>query len=184
MRELAFIDVETTGLNPERHEIIEIAALAVHPSSMQVIAHAHTKVKPERLGDADPEALGVAGYDDERWSDAVPLAAALRAVAPVLRGRAVAGHNIEFDWSFLVAAWRRCGLEAPPVDHRRLDTMSLAWPLLARGHVRSLSLDALCRHFDIWRPAPHCAAADVRATVRLYMEICALHGPPAHSSWR
>ena len=54
---LAFIDVETTGLNSQLHEIIEISILRVCP------IHGKTtytrKIKPVHINHADPRALQI-----------------------------------------------------------------------------------------------------------------------------
>lgn len=165
--DLVFVDVETTGLDPERHELIEVAAVRVHPHTLEPIDHASARVRPGRLADADPRALEVNGYTDEAWRDAVTLQAALRQVAPLLDGAVVAGHNVGFDWAFLSRGFARAGLPLPAVDYHRVDTASLAWPLLAAAEIDSLSLDAVCAALGLSRPSPHRALADALASLEV-----------------
>ncbi len=167
LRTLAFIDLETTGLDASRHEVLEVAVLRVDARSLKVLAEYEARVRPTRLADAHPEALAVCGYSDEEWRDALSLEEVLATVTPLLTGTLVAGHNTSFDWGFLVESYRSTALPLPSVDYHRLDTASLAWPLLATGEVESLSLNALAKHFGLHRPSPHRAMADARCALEL-----------------
>ena len=60
MKDLVFVDVETTGLDPDHHELIEVAAVRVHPHTLEPLDHLSLRVVPDRLGDADPRACEVA----------------------------------------------------------------------------------------------------------------------------
>jgi DNA polymerase III subunit epsilon len=165
MRALAFIDCETTGLDPRRHEIIEIAVVRAMPRTLQSIAGLSLRVKPTRIADADPKALQVNGYASADWQDALSLRDALVMVGTQLDGAILAGHNVAFDRAFLEAAWRFTGVPRPNLDHHTLDTASLAWPLLVSGEVQSLSLGSLCLHFGIEHAEPHRALLDARASL-------------------
>lgn len=160
MTPLAFIDCETTGLDPARHEIVEVGVIRVDGSTLREIDHTDVRVRPERIEDADPEALRINGYSEEAWENATSLAEALEWIAPHLDGAILAGHNAGFDRSFLEAAWRRAGVAPPAIDHHVLDTATLAWPLLVAGAIKSLSLTDVCAHLGIEMKEPHRALAD------------------------
>ncbi len=164
---IAFVDLETTGLDPSRHEILEIGVVLVEARSLEVISERELLVAPARIEDADPVALEIAGYSEARWADAMPLAEALLAIAPLLEGSLLAGHNVGFDWGFLEAGYRQAGLALPRVDYHRVDTASLAWPLVASGELASLSLDAVAAYFGLARPTPHRALADARCSLEV-----------------
>jgi len=167
LKALAFVDLETTGLDPSRHDIVEVAVIRVDARSFEVLAEYHTLVAPERLEDAQPEALAICGFSKAAWTNALPLRDALLAVAPLLEGALVAGHNVGFDWAFLEAGFRRAGLSLPRVDYHRLDTASLAWPLVATGELSSISLDSLATLFGLDRPRPHRALADAKCALEV-----------------
>jgi len=164
---LAFIDVETTGLDPAQHDIVELAVVRVDARTLEVLAEHHTRITPERLAAAEPEALALCGFSPRAWARAVPLRDALHAVVPLCEHATLAGHNVAFDASFLAAAFERTGLPHPVVHHRRIDTEILAWPLLACGAVESLSLDALAQYFGLRRPMPHRALADAYCSLEI-----------------
>ena len=168
---IAFVDLETTGLDPSRHEILEIGVVRVDARTLEVLAEHEVLVMPERLGDAQLDALAINGFTTAAWERALPLRDALREVSPLLEGALIAGHNVGFDWSFLEAGFRRTGLALPNVDYHRLDTASLAWPLVVTGELPSMSLDPLAKLFGLERPNPHRALADARCSLAVARKL-------------
>jgi DNA polymerase-3 subunit epsilon len=164
---IVFVDLETTGLDPTRHEILEIAVLCVEPRTLQMLGGVNVRVRPEHLETADPRALQICGYDAEGWADALPLREALASIGALLEDALLAGHNVGFDWSFLAAGFQRVGLPLPKMDYHRLDTASLAWTLVAEGQIDSMSLGAVCAYIGIDRPTPHRAYADAMCSLEV-----------------
>ncbi|MBK7078522.1 MAG: 3'-5' exonuclease [Myxococcales bacterium] len=164
---VAFVDLETTGLDPSRHDIIEIGIVRVDARTLEVLDEYEALVAPERLGEAQLDALAINGFTTAAWEHALPLREALLEVAPLLEGALVAGHNVGFDWAFLEAGFRRAGLALPNVDYHRLDTASLAWPLVVTGELPSMSLDPLAKLLGLERPHPHRALADARCSLEV-----------------
>ena len=167
MDAIAFIDTETTGLDPARHELIEVGVIRVAADTLEEIDSTCVRVRPERIEDADPRALAINGYSERDWKDAPTLVEALFWIAPLLEGAILAGHNVGFDRAFLQAAWKRAGVVPPPMDHHILDTTSLAWPLFASGATKSLSLNTVCTHLGIERIEKHRALDDARASLNV-----------------
>lgn len=163
---LTFVDVETTGLDPERHEIVEIGLVLANAATLEEIGAFSARVAPERLEDADPGALVVNGFTAEAWAGALPLRSALELALPMLAGSMLAGHNVGFDRSFLSAAFQRAGMPMPAYKYS-LDTASMAWPLLRSGRIPRLSLDALAAYFGLTRESPHRALADARCALEV-----------------
>lgn len=167
--DLCFIDVETTGLDPYTHELIEVAAIRASWSSLRPLRVATRKVQPMRIESADPRALEVNGYAPEGWADAVSLEDALRVLAPLMEGAALAGHNVGFDVAFLERAYAETGLPLPAVDYHRLDTSSLSWLFAAEGE--SLSLAATCRRLGIEQSNAHRALADAWSSLEVARRV-------------
>ncbi|MDP1916609.1 MAG: 3'-5' exonuclease [Myxococcales bacterium] len=164
---ITFVDLETTGLEFRKHEILEIGVIRADARTLEIVAQCEVRVCPERLENASPEALAIAGYSLADWVEASTLEVALCRVAPLFEGALVAGHNVGFDWAFLEEAFRREELPLPEVDYHRLDTASLAWPLVASGELTSLSLNSVAAHFGLERPSPHRALADARCSLEV-----------------
>ena len=167
-RRIAFVDVETTGLDPELHEIIELAIVPARlPDLVEGPAY-NVLIQPQHIETASSKALEINGYNAEDWQCATTLENALGTAAfLVLDGAMLAGHNVQFDERFLRVAFERCGLPWPDVGYRRLDTMSLAAPLWLSGKSTGASLDAVCKAIGIERPSPHRALADAQACLQV-----------------
>ncbi|MBI5549080.1 MAG: 3'-5' exonuclease [Deltaproteobacteria bacterium] len=179
LRTLVFLDLETTGLDPQRDEIIEVAAMRVDPTSLAVEAWMDTRVAPSALVVLDPEAAALNGFKAEDWQDAPGLERVLPALARFLEGCIIVGHNPAFDWAFLQAGFRRLGIRPPEVGHHLVDTASLAWPLLRHGFIQSLSLAALCDHYGISNAGAHHALEDVVRTYRVFLRLLRAEGNAA-----
>ena len=123
-------------------------------------------MRPSGSERAQLDALAINGFTTAAWEHALPLREALLEVAPLLDGALVAGHNVGFDWAFPRGrlSTRRAAL--PNVDYHRLDTASLAWPLVVTGELPSMSLDPLAKLLGLERPHPHRALADAAARSR------------------
>ena len=73
---LAFIDTETTGLNPDVHEIIELALIVCKQISVpgrgpkiEIIKEYEWKIKPARIDLAQEDALRINGYAQYKVTD-------------------------------------------------------------------------------------------------------------------
>jgi DNA polymerase-3 subunit epsilon len=171
LRSICFVDCETTGLDPNYHEIIEVAAVRVLPTSLIVEAEMEAKIIPQHIERASDIALEINGYTPERWVNAIPLEKALRMLRPIISGCYLAGHNVRFDFGFLKEAFTQCKLEGPAVDYHFVDTCSLAWPLFVSGQVSSRKLKTLCDYFDVTQEGAHTAMGDVRRTIEVYKKL-------------
>ena len=126
---LIFFDLETAGLEPEQHPIIQIAAVAVD-SSLCELESFEVKIHFDE-SDADPNSISANHYSEETWNlEAVQAAIAAKRFSKFLRRHAtidmlsrhgkpyrvaqMVAHNGErFDGPFLHAWYRRLGLFCP-----------------------------------------------------------------------
>ncbi|TMA30348.1 MAG: 3'-5' exonuclease [Deltaproteobacteria bacterium] len=164
----AFMDCEFGGLDPELHDITEIAVI-VTDYRLDELAAGEWKIaaRPHRI---TPESAEISGYRAEDWQDAPHLRDVLAAVDELLpKGKTVvpAGQNVRMDESFLERAYRAC--ERPyPFDYHviGLATLFYTWSLVAGEPVSALSLrQAAINAGLINGPVPHRAMADARLTL-------------------
>jgi DNA polymerase III subunit epsilon len=118
------IDVETTGLQPSRQRIIEIAIAGY--SGGLAASRWESLCYPGRRVPAYISKL--TGIDDDLLQDAPRFEEIAETVVELLAGAIVVGHNVEFDLGFLNEELKR--IKLPPVVNDRVDTLALASRLL------------------------------------------------------
>ena len=165
MKGIVAIDVETTGISPEKERIIEIGAF--RPETGEVF---RTLINPGRpLSDRITELTGIT---DEMLFDAPEEAEAIKAWLDFMGGDTVLlGHNISFDHSFLVQAIQRCGFPEP--QFMGIDTLKLSRVLCPE--LPNKKLETMVEHFCLTNERAHRAFEDARVTVELYRCLKALN---------
>lgn len=144
---MVFVDVETTGLEPGRHEVIEVGAVIASDNFDAEISFSR-KVAPSRIEAAYTRALEINGFTPESWLQAASLPDALSALTPIIGGDiTIAGWNPAFDVSFLKYAYEVCGMQWPNSRRRTLDICSCAQFILPG--LESYSLENVARHLGI-----------------------------------
>lgn len=170
---LVFLDVETTGLNPEVHEIIELGAVVARAEGnvLRETARLDFKIQPKNIALADPQALRINGYDASQWLFAATLEDVLRQFKDTAKGGVLVAHNLSFDWAFLSKAFEKTEIENT-LHYHKLDTISIAFAKLAEEEdINKFSLRALCEHFGIENKRAHSAFSDAYATFELFKKL-------------
>jgi DNA polymerase III epsilon subunit-like protein len=185
---LVFFDLEAAGLNPKRHPIIQIAAIAVDESLNPVEAF-EAKIRFD-VNRANENSLRKNHYRPGTWAkEAQEETTVARNFADFLRRHAsvpmtsangdayrvaqLVAHNAAFDGPFLQAWFDRLGIFLP-ARRQVLCTMQRAiWYFAEHPSVvppRDFKLATLCQHFGVpfHAASAHEALADVSATVGLY----------------
>lgn len=169
----AFIDIETTGLNILKHEIIEIGCVLTTPQ-LEVIEEFELKIKAEHIEDADQTALKVNHYDPKNWISALSLKDAIEILATKVKNCIMVGQNVAFDSGFLEYAFLKTKI-SNTMHYHKLDTISIAWAKLFKNpNIEHFSLREMCLFFDIKNENAHTALSDARATFELYKKLMSL----------
>lgn len=151
---ISIIDVETTGLSPAKHDrIVEIGIVQIDPKG-QVVAEYETLVNPNR--DLGPQHIHQISSEDILGAPTFPDIAPdiLKHLSPSVL---VAGHNISFDVNFLIAEFRRIGVEIPKFI-----------PFCTCQFFGRPKLRACCEELGIYiEGVEHCAIDDARATAQI-----------------
>ena len=179
----AFIDCEFGGLDPELHDITEVALILTDYRLVELGAREwKVRARPERIS---AQAAEISGYTAEAWVDALPVRQVLTEIAGMLpQGASVvpAGQNVRMDVQFLERAYKKCSLEFP-FDYHVIDlaTLFYAWSLVVGETVPALSLRQAATSAGLIEGAvPHRAMADSRLTLdtfRYYVGRLAPRGP-------
>src|SRR5699024_10510098 len=104
----AVIDVETTGLDPERERIVEIAIVRADAHG-RPIDHWATRLNPG----IPMRATHVHGITDADVAGAPRFADLAVTIGTALQGAVVVAHNAEFDVAFLQSEFARAGMPMP-----------------------------------------------------------------------
>ncbi|MGD2021105.1 MAG: 3'-5' exonuclease [Thiohalocapsa sp.] len=168
------LDCETTGLDPRRDRIVSIGAIAVTGGEID-------------LGDTfeallrvlhNTAATLVHGITRDETREGIGEDEALAGLLDYLRDGIIVGHHIGHDLAMIDAALARH--QAPGLLNRRLDTGALALLLEADGAfagqppLEDLSLDGLCRRFDVAPYDRHTAPGDAFLTAQIFLRLLRL----------
>lgn len=170
--DLVALDCETTGLNSEKDNLIELGAVKFSLSSDGVrfdsLFHS-----PTRIPQFVEQLTGISNADLE---NAPKFSEKQAEFAEFCRGAVLVGHNLQFDLDFLAQA----GLDLN--SQPQLDTFQLAGLLLPRGE--GLSLMNLAARFGVNHTEAHRALADAEATRDLLRAHLGLAQNFPQESWQ
>lgn len=183
-------DLETAGLDPKRHPIIQLAAVAVD-QHLDAIEAFEAKIRFDKKK-ANAHSLRKNHYHPGVWAQeaqdpkavAQEFAAFLKrhATVPTLSARGksyqvaqLVAHNGAFDGPFLATWYDKLGIFLP-AKRLVLCTMQLAmWHFVNSGAKppANYQLATLCDYFGVsfHAAAAHEALADVTATVQLFRAL-------------
>jgi len=173
-----WVDTETTGLDLDKHEIIEIA---ITDETGNVLVN--TKVQPQRIETASEIALQINGYTPEKWADAPMWEDVAEQILTHLEGAVIFGQNVQFDYNRIKKALiATLGEEkCKKLGYHLVDTVTLSWEHLAPYGLKSLSLGAVCEFLGIEHGDAHTALADVQACRKVYHKL--LRAGPLRRWW-
>ncbi len=158
------LDLETTGVGPDREEITEIGAVR-YEQGVET-GRFQTLVNPGRA--IPPQITVVTGITQAMVIDAPRIGEALPSFLEFLGDAVIVGHNVSFDISFLNAAAIRQGYGR--LANPSTDTMRLARRLVPK-ETRSLKLSALAAHFRSPTTPNHRALDDALATAHVFWSL-------------
>lgn len=186
MGKVFFFDCETTGLDPKRHDIIQLGGIIEIDN--RVVDTFELRQSPRSAQSVDDEALAVNGRTlpeimqwpvngtiyhrliekFDAWVDKFDKSDIM----------IPAGHNVGFDMDFLFALWGQKGPAGYLAAYLkgRLDTIVTATQLYLAGDIEprdakgsiSFKLEHCCRAALGINPGWHDAVADIKATHQLY----------------
>ncbi len=163
LKDYTVFDLETTGLDPEKDEIIEISGIQVR--SGQMTGRFSTLVNPGRP--IPPDAARINGITDEMVREAPALKTALQDFLAFVGNDRLVGHNIHsFDLKFLSAgALRELHRH---INNDYVDTLYLARNLLPLSRFR---LTDVASYFHLETAGAHRALNDCMINWQCYEEM-------------
>ena len=167
-RTLTFFDVETTSLNPELGEIIQICIVTEDRDGN--LEEWSTKIRPRLAkGTYQKAALRINNFKPMEWIDATAYEDLADEIIERLRWGPIVAHNAQFDISFLNSCLKRY-TDWKPGDRTDFDkkTYRLGYPVIDTIPLAYLmipserqNLVALREYLDIETEGGHEAIKDV-----------------------
>ena len=157
-------DIETTGLDTNADEIIELGAVKIENG--QIKEKFSTFVKPNKL--IPFEVTELTGITNEMVQDAPPANMVLEEFYNFTRDCILCGHNIiGFDILFVKRIARECGID---FDNEIFDTLNLA----RRSHlsVGNFKLGTIVKALGLTLEGAHRAWNDAYATAEVLLKLC------------
>jgi DNA polymerase III epsilon subunit family exonuclease len=174
MREIEFValDCETTGLDSERDNIIELGAVKFsineNLDSFDSLFHSPTRIPQfvERLtGIQNADLEGAPKFEEKREE-----------FQKFCGEKILVGHNLKFDLDFLAAS------DLDLSSNSVFDTFRIAGLILPRGE--SLALENLSQKFGITHDDAHRALADAEATRDLLQVFVQIAKSFSQEKWK
>jgi DNA polymerase-3 subunit epsilon len=160
-----FVDVETTGMDPARDRITEVAVVTVDRDRDALrVSEWSSLVNP---GVPIPSEISwLTGISETMVRSAPPFCDLAEQVYDTLEGAVFVAHNARFDFTFLKSEFARAGIEW---TSRALCTVRLSRRLFPdRG---SHSLDAIAARFGLDDSERHRALGDARLLWRFAQRL-------------
>lgn len=158
------VDVETTGLSPLNHEIIEIGAVKIVGGT--IVDTFHSMVAPSRS--VSQATWDITGITQRELDTAPPAEEVFARFFAFAEGSVLAAHNARFDMGFLSTVYRKINSnKAWPFAI--LDTLALARVLLPG--LKGYGLGHLTNFLKIPLSQHHRALADAEATGLLLLKL-------------
>lgn len=178
MKKVIYLDVETTGMHPIKHDIIQLAAIIEIDG--QIVAEENIRCQPSDWNTVSSEALAVSGTTTEQLKTYILPAEAYNRFTTLLNKYVdrykpedkfyPAGYNLNFDLGFINSFMKKHNDNylGSYLNWKRIDPLPLLHFLEYQGKITlpNFKLSTVCEHFSIELQA-HDALSDVKATREL-----------------
>ena len=179
---LAFVDVETTGLVPGYHEMIDIGVVLAELDGTE-LARTFIRIMPDHPERTSPEVPAINGFDVDKWrnygalstTQAVDSLVAFYGQHTGDRQVLMVSYNSQFDAAFLDHLFRSANRSWRELHYYFvLDLPSMAWSLGLRHLWGSRLSEALGIKDEPHTPDEHTGITGADLNLRVYRELLAL----------
>ena len=157
------IDIETTGVDPESDEIIELGAVRVRKGGIR--GRFEHLVSPSQP--IPPAITRLTGITETECEKEPPLSSILPEFRHFLDEDPVVAHNVSFDLAFLNRGIEAHGFK--PIQNEVFDTLTLSRVVLPR--LKNHQFSTLLHYFAIPSHTIHRAAGDAEGTAKLFLAM-------------
>jgi DNA polymerase-3 subunit epsilon len=167
----AVVDVETSGLSPRRHRVLQVGVVVVEADGT-VLTRWSSLMRPRRRWWYRVGPTEIHGIRRSHVRHAPPAADVLRELSKLLDGARFVAHNSAFDVAFLERAAAREGIVLAISDP--LCTLRLSRQLDPERRL-SHRLGEVAARYGVALQKPHDALADADATASVLPFLLSAH---------
>jgi DNA polymerase-3 subunit epsilon len=169
--DLTVVDLETTGLNPSKDEIVSFATVTVRNGKVSLTDARYELVRPRRMPGEDTSRIH--GLREADLIDAPRLADLLEGLLKSLAGKILVAHVAVIEKGFLEAALAASGLH---LRNQFADTAELARELSRLRRERSpgrepIGLSELAKSLGLPVHRRHTADGDALTTAQAFIAL-------------
>jgi DNA polymerase-3 subunit epsilon len=165
------VDLELTGLDPRRNEIIAIGAIPVREGRIVLADALYTLVRPTRR--PEPAAVLVHKLRLDDLADAPPVGEAIELLLGALVGRVPVFHTAAVEQAFLRPELARRRVRLPAAADT--DVLGRLWLRQRGGRVPpGVGLEALSGVLGLPAEPPHHALGDALTTAQAFIALASL----------
>lgn len=178
-KDILLVDLETTGLDASKHEIIQLAAILLDRKTLKEKKVFNVYVKPQKWKTRSKEAMAVNGIVWEQLSDAPTLKEALTMFAKAFDPASVllSHYGGPVDTDFLRAAYKT--LKKPfPFDHHYFNVWGVFFAYLAKKNMLTntkrfagFTLDDIMKKFKVTADGRHDGLVDCRVEAEILRRV-------------
>ncbi|WP_290624497.1 exonuclease domain-containing protein [Archaeoglobus sp. UBA230] len=167
IREANFIsiDLETTGLNQKKDEILAIGAVPILGTRIMAGESYYTLVRPSKFR---IDTIRIHGLNPKELENAPNFSEIAEEVFRLIKGRIIVGYAVEIDYNFLKRAFK---IEGYKLKNQTLDVIDLERAvcyILGERPISEMTLDNLAEKYGIKTPYRHNALADAFITAQIF----------------
>ncbi len=163
MDKYVVVDIETTGANPIKNDIIEIGAVKV--VNGKAVDKFSELIRPNEL--ISDYIIGITNITNEMVADKPPLEEIMPRFVEFCEDVPLVGHNIVlFDFRMLKAKATKLGFRFEKLG---VDTLTISRKMLSE--LPSRKLGELCKYYNISLEHAHRAYDDAYATYMLFEHL-------------
>ncbi len=160
------LDCETTGLDPLKDKIIEVAVVKFTFS--ETLQEFDSLVDPEC--EIPAESLAIHHITSEMLQGKPKMKDVVAEVLNMVGDHIIVGHGISFDVQMIATSARAAAVPVSIQNNRLIDTLRLA---RAYGDSKTNSLVMLASHFNVPIVETHRAMADVLLNIAVFKHLVA-----------
>lgn len=157
-----FIDIETTGLDAETDDIIEIGAIKIE-DDQKIVFHRFIQIDkhiPEKVSE-------LTGISNKMLQEGTSLESCVYDLSKFVQGTVLVGYNISFDIRFLNKAFKKYSLEL--IQNKTVDLMKEAKK--RNSFQNNYKFETTLKEYGINQKIPHRAVEDAELVYRLYKQM-------------